>query len=274
MSLPVIVFLTSKVCSVCEKIRSPSKGKICPLAKTGEDTNAYAKRLGFPLAMTFPGDGRFEVDFFRKIITGGSGKGPAQYRVYCIQLETMAATWTENNVTEISIAELDGDGVKQTIFSSKGGKTHQESIKITDKVTKILDRQETVDWTTTIDVYVPKGLVGYCWFFPAFLVFSGTLWDNSLKNKLPLYGIINGAQTKKVSPWGVDIPSGQPSIVSIFEFLKKINEKILSLEAPPPPPAPLAVPLPIKTIETIPLIKSGGHVCGVGTIKLTPATRR
>lgn len=268
MALPMVVLATSAVCGVCERIRKPTDGKLTPLALKDEKPAAYEKRVGYPPAVTFPGFGQYDVAFFRQLIMGGKD-GPAKFRVCLLQFANMNGTWKENSVIEISIIELDGDGVKQTMFKPSGDKTSLESYRINSKQQKIISRTDPVQWSTTVSVYVPNGIIRYLFFFPAFYFFDGGLWDEAIKTSGPLYGLVNGLSTIQSTPWGI-ASSEQPKIINTLEMTSRLVSNPQEL-LPPPEAKPDVVPAE-KPAAGAASSAASFNVCA-GGLRLQPASR-
>jgi hypothetical protein len=278
MSLPVLLLLTSEQCGHCARIRSHSKGIICPSLKKGSTAADYKKINGFdPPPISFLPSHKFDVDFCRDMITAGKGPLP-KFRLMLVHLATMANSWSQNGVVEISIIQLIDEGIIQTVFKPSPEGTIHESYKITTKVENLFPkpRIDKVDWTTTVKVNIPIGIIEYCYFFPALLAFSGEQWNQCLSKNVPIYGVVNGIGTIQRLPFGSDKlqPDGTPKQVTVMSyaaFVAKIESGETSLEIPPD--AMVAAPPTPPSTPSAPAGTKSAKVCTGQVLKLKPATR-
>lgn len=202
----VAVIVTSERCGHCRTMRGD--GRLLSKLQTKDKKP------------NIPGGYFYDAAFMKKIITADMNTG-AKVRVINVHYKTFNPA---DGIMDISVMMLDTDGnsVKQTMLKEKNGKTSM-SIYSIGETGKVISSQDTPeDWSNIVKSYIPVNITNYSVFFPSIILFEGTAWAEGIKNATPIYGYLNGFETKKEAPYGVAISGNvQPNVM---EFPKFVNQ--------------------------------------------------
>jgi hypothetical protein len=135
-------------------------------------------------------------------------------------------------IVDISIFNLEGNNVKQSILRESNGKTSIETYLIGDSG-KQLDKKELPSvWSDSVKANVPINLTMYAHFFPILALFHIDAWNGAIQNSKPIYGYVNGLETKSEAPYGA-MQSRQPNVIEFGMFLKQFFDGTKKLESMP-----------------------------------------
>lgn len=227
----VAVIISSERCGHCRTMRG--------------DGRLMSKNQTKDKSPNIPGGYFYDATFMKKIITADMNTG-AKVRVINVHYKTFNPA---DGVMDISVFMLDSDGnsVRQTLLKEKSGKTSM-SIYSIGEVGKVISTQDTPeDWDKIVKSYIPANIGSYSVFFPSMILFEGTAWAEGIKNGTPIYGHLNGFETKTESPYGVLAGKGQPNVMEFPKFVNQFFNGTKELRGSPavktePVVAPVAVP--------------------------------
>jgi len=222
------VILTSEQCGHCRTMRGSGRLLSRNEIKSGN------------LRPTIPGNYHYDAIFMKKLITAESDI--PKVRVININFKTFDVS---KGVTDISIFTLESDNttVKQTMLIEKDGKTHMNMYAVGESGKVLLNSNVDKSWSDITSEYLPVNLGMYTLFFPSMIVFETKTWNEGVVNKKPLYGFLNGFETKESEPYGA-IPAGQPKTLEWSKFLKQFFDGTKKLTGAPVN-APVVAPQPV-----------------------------
>lgn len=215
----VAVIITSEQCGHCRNMRGT--GRLLSKNEIKRDNRQP----------NIQGGNHYDAAFMKKLITAELGTAP-RLRVINIHYKSFN---TAEGVIDISIFTLDNDGntIKQTMLREKEGKSQLTlySIGETGKVeiTKDID----TPWNELVKEYTPVNIRNYIFFFPSIVLFEGKAWSEGIKNKTPIYGYLNGFETKNEAPYGAT-PGPNPNVIEMSKFLKQFFDGSKTLSGSPP----------------------------------------
>lgn len=214
MSLPVIVIVTSQRCGHCIQMRGD--GSLKPVDSP----------------VTIPSKWNWSENFFLYLLRGGQDKGPAKFRVFEINYNTMSGSM--NDIKEISEFTIGPNNkIKRVIYINNNDNLEVVTV-IDDK--KSFNPSSNVKFNDFVSKNIPSDITNFTYGFPAVYYFSGSSWENSKLGKEPLYGLLAGANVSfNNGKWGFD-KNSRPTRVDPVEMSSKIVNGQLSLN-------PEAVPL-------------------------------
>lgn len=243
MSFHIAVFVTSEKCGHCRTMRG--NGVLMSKARIEKEKKTP----------TVPGNYYYDATFMKKLIMAGSNDTP-RFRVVNVHYNSFNPT---DGMMDISVFTLEPDNknIRQTIFKAKEGKTLVEVYTIGDTGKKVSDQNDETKWEDTVSKFIPKNLPAYAYFFPTLAVFHMDAWMNSIRTNEPIYGYVNGMNTKEDHPYGA-LPGGQPSPGDFVKYLESFHDgtrKLLDkpekkdiVDVPPvqipAPPSLQAAPVP------------------------------
>jgi hypothetical protein len=216
MSFHIAVLITSEKCGHCRTMRG--SGRL--LSQT-----EIKKEGKHP---SVPGGHHWDAKFMKKLITADSDS--AKLRILNVHYKNFNPG---EGVSDLSVFTLEPDNktVRQTILKEKEGKTIAEIYTIGDTGKKVGSQDIPNDWTDTVKTYLPVNLSSYAYFYPTLSIFHFDAWMQSIKNNTPVFGYINGLESKTESPYG-GIPGQNPNpsdfstfLASFFNGSKKLLEK-------------------------------------------------
>jgi len=209
MSFHIAVFITSEKCGHCRTMRGNgilmSKSKIEKEKKTP----------------SVPGGYHYDSIYMKKLIMAGSSDSP-RFRVVNVHYNSFNPS---EGMMDISVFTLEPDNktIRQTIFKGNEGKTLVEVYTIGDTGKKVSDQNDETKWEDTVSKFIPKNLHSYAYFFPTLAVFHMDAWMSSIRTNEPIYGYVNGMNTKEDHPYGA-LPGGQPSPGDFIKYLESFHD--------------------------------------------------
>lgn len=226
MSIHIAVLITSQTCGHCRNMRG--SGRL--LSQNEIKTQNKQPNI--------PGKNHYDAKFMKKILTGDNSGASNKQVVRLINVHYKTFNPGEG-IMDICIFNLDSDpnNVKQTIMKEKDGKTALESYVIGESGKQISKNDIQNTWSDTVRAYVPINLPSYAFFFPSLAIFHIDAWNNAIQNSKPIYGFVNGLETKQISPYGA-IPVQQPNMVDYPIFIGNFFNGSKTLEAEPKNVAP------------------------------------
>lgn len=202
------VLLSSERCGHCRNMRG--SGRL--LSK-----NEIKKENKQP---NIPGGYHYDAKFMKKLITAGMD-GSAKLKVINVHYRTFNAA---EGVMDLSVFTLEEDGntVRQTMLTEKDGKTTMSIYSIGETGKVVSTQKIDTDWTEICKTYTPVNLSSYAFFFPSLILFEGSAWAEGIKNQTPIYGYLNGLETKTEPPYGFNYKKDeQPNVLEFPNFLQQ-----------------------------------------------------
>lgn len=213
----VAVLLTSETCGHCRNMRG--NGRLL--------SKSEIKKEG--KQPTIPGGNHFDAAYMKKLITTEIDAKP---KLRVINLHYKSFNPTEG-MMDISIFTLEADGnVKQTMLKESNGKTNMAVYLVGESGKVISSQNIDTSWADINKSYVPVNISAYAFFFPSLILFEGNEWTNGLKNNQPVYGYLNGFETKTEAPYGGKA-GGQPNVMDFSKFLAQFFNGTKELRGKP-----------------------------------------
>jgi len=233
----VAVILTSEQCGHCRNMRG--SGRLLSKNEIKRDNKQP----------NIPGGNYYDAAFLKKLITGELGDTP-RVRVINIHYKTFNPN---GGVSDISVMSLEKDGisVNQTMFKENNGKTQVSVYSIAESGTVISNETFNKPWEEVTKDYIPVNIQNYAMFYPSLLIFDGNAWAEGISKKTPIYGYLNGFETKPELPYGA-IPKPQPNVIEMSKFIKQFFDGSKELRGSPPEIVPVPPQLPSTTPEPTP----------------------
>jgi hypothetical protein len=229
----VAVILTSERCGHCRNMRGT--GRL--MSKT--EIKKENKQPNIPVGH------HYDATWIRKLITADLNKD-AKLRVINLHYKSFNPA---EGMMDISVFTLENDKeVRQTMLKeTSGGKTNM-TIYVVGESGRVLSNQDIdTSWVEMCKTYVPVNIGMYAYFFPSLLLFEGNEWTESIKNKTPIYGYMNGFDTKKDMPYGaLTGPGIQPNVLEFNKFLAQFFNGTKELKGKPPVEDKPVEPEPVK----------------------------
>jgi hypothetical protein len=255
----VAVLLTSERCGHCRNMRG--SGRL--LSK-----NEIKRENKQP---NIPGGNYYDATFMKKLITAEIGNN-AKLRVINIHYKTFNPA---EGVTDISVFTLDNDGVtiRQTMLKEQDGKGMLSIYTIADSGKVEATKELPTPWSEIVSNYIPVNMANYIAFYPQMVLFEAKAWTEGIEKKTPIYGYINGMDTKDEAPYGA-IHTPQPKVIEFSKFLKQFFDGSKEMKGPkaasvePPKKVEVAPPAPVQT-EHVPQQKVVVNTPGVNESKNT-----
>jgi hypothetical protein len=224
MSFHIAVFITSEKCGHCRTMR----GNGILMSKT-----KIEKEKKTP---TVPGNYYYDATFMKKLIMAGSTDSP-RFRIVNVHYNSFNPT---EGVMDISVFTLEPDNktIRQTMFKGNAGKTLVEVYAIGDAGKKVSDQNDETKWEDTVAKFIPKNIPAYAYFFPTLTVFHMDAWMSAIRTNEPVYGYVNGMNTKEDHPYGA-LPGGQPSPGDFVKYLESFYDGTRKLLDKPEKKAPI-----------------------------------
>jgi hypothetical protein len=213
----VAVILTSERCGHCKHMRGT--GRLLSQNEIKKDNKPASIQGGY----------HFDSKFMKKLITADSGTNTQHFRVVNIHYKTFNPA---EGLMDISIFTLENDNtnVRQTVIKeAPGGKT-QITIYLVAESGRVLSSEEIpTKWEEIVKTYVPVNIQNYALFYPSMVVFEKDAWTKGILNRSPIYGILNGFDSRKEAPYGA-IPAQRPDVLEFPKFLNQFvnGTKVLS----------------------------------------------
>jgi hypothetical protein len=223
-----------------------------------------------------PGGNHYDAKFMKKLITGNM-EGRAKLRVINVNYRTFNPA---EGVMDISVFTLEPDGntIRQTMLTEKDGKTVVNVYTIADSGQVVSTQEIPSSWLDITKTYIPVNLPSYAFFFPSLVLFEGNAWTEGIRNSQPIYGYLNGFETKPESPYG---PGPNPSVVNFEIFIQQFFNGTRELLGKPkgtvepvakPEPVIVEPPKPKEETQAIPTIasvkKNDNEFVGIPTVAM------
>jgi hypothetical protein len=235
----VAVILTSERCGHCRNMRG--NGRLL----TKGDIKRENKQPNIP------GGNYYDANFMRKLITCELGK-EAKLRVINLHYKTFNPG---EGFMDISVFTLESDGnIKQTMLKENAGKTNVVTYLIGETGKVLSNNDIDTPWNEISKTYVPVNIANYAFFFPSLVLFESTEWSESIRTGAPIYGYLNGFETKEEAPYGARA-GGQPNVLDFTKFLAQFFDGTKQLKGKPAgtvpvPVAPVPQPEPVRVATT------------------------
>ena len=240
----VAVILTSERCGHCRNMRG--SGRLLSKAEIKKEN----KQPNIPVG------NHYDATWMRKLITADMNKD-AKLRVINLHYKSFNPA---EGLMDISVVTLENDKeVRQTMLKeTANGKTNM-TIYIVGENGRVLSNQDIdTPWVEMCKTYVPVNISMYAFFFPSLLFFEGNEWTESITNKTPIYGYMNGFDTKKDAPYGALTGSGiQPNVMEFSKFLAQFFNGTRELKGKPIVEEKPVEPEPVKKEPVVVPVASG-----------------
>jgi hypothetical protein len=172
----------------------------------------------------------YDAIYMRRLLTAGADSGVKQL-VRLINVHYKSFNPMEG-IVDISIFNMEGASVKQTILRESNGKTSVEVYVIGESGKQLENKTLPSVWSDSVKANVPINLTMYAHFFPILTLFHSDAWNDAIQNSKPVFGYVNGLETKSEIPYGA-IQSPKPNVVEFGMFLKQFFDGTKKLEAIP-----------------------------------------
>jgi hypothetical protein len=204
MSFHIATLITSEKCGHCRTMRG--SGRLFSQNEIKKDNKVP----------TMPGGYHYDSKFMKKMITADTDT--TKFRILNVHYKSFNPG---EGVMDLSVFTLEPDNksIRQTILKEKNGKTVAEIYVIGDTGKLATTQDIPTEWSETVKTYLPTNITSYAYFYPTLAVFHFEAWMNSIKNNEPIFGYVNGLDSKPESPYGA-IPGQNPNPM---EFVKYLN---------------------------------------------------
>jgi hypothetical protein len=204
MSFHIAAIITSEKCGHCRHMRGT--GRLLSQNEIKKDSKQP----------TVPGGYHYDAKFMKKMITADTDS--AKLRILNVHYKSFNPG---EGVMDLSVFTLEPDNksIRQTILKEKNGKTVAEIYVIGDTGKMVTSQDIPTEWTETVKTYLPPNLTSYAYFYPTLAIFHLEAWMNSIKTNEPIFGYVNGLDTKQEAPYGAIPPSQQPNVIEYIKFL-------------------------------------------------------
>lgn len=241
----VAVILTSDRCGHCRSMRGAGR-----LLSQNE-----IKRDNKPA--NIPGGFHYDAKFMKKLITANMDKD-TKLRVININYRTFNPT---EGVMDISVFTLEPDGntIRQTMLMEKDGKSVVNIYLVGDSGQVVTTQEMPNSWSDLVKNYIPSNISMYSMFFPSLILFEGSAWTEGIKNGTPIFGHLNGFESKTEAPYGVAYKPGvNPNVMNFPNYIEQFfnGSKELGLKSVQSPAKPVNVEKPETVPEKIIEIKN------------------
>ncbi len=181
MELPVVAIVTSAQCGHCVLMRG-----------NGDPLDTSPPRI--------VGGHGWTPKFFRSMILG-DGK-VARVRVLEIHFTSMMVK-SFDDILDFSefIINAETKKLERHRYFNEGGKLVY-TIITEGKTENGLAPSKTMTFSEFAATKIPQGLFPFIKIFPTWLYAQGSIWDNALQNKAPLYGAVAACRVKRMSGFG------------------------------------------------------------------------
>lgn len=226
MSYHVAVLVTSEQCGHCRRMRG--NGRLLSQNEIKKDN----KMPTIPGGQSNPSGYHYDAKFMSRLLTGDSVISQSKQVIKLINIHYKSFNPMEG-ILDISIFNLEGVNVKQTILRESNGKTSIETYLIGDSG-RVLEKKEIPSvWADSVKANVPINISMYAHFFPIITLFHSEAWNDAIQNSKPIFGYVNGLETKSEAPYGA-LPSQKPNVVEFGMFIKQFFDGTRKLEAVAP----------------------------------------
>lgn len=203
MSFHIAAIITSEKCGHCRQMRGT--GRLLSQNEIKKDSKQP----------TVPGGFHYDAKFMKKMITADTEI--TKFRILNVHYKSFNPG---EGVMDLSVFTLEPDNksIRQTILKEKNGKTVAEIYVIGDTGKLVTTQDIPTEWKETVKTYLPTNITSYAYFYPTLAVFHFEAWMTSIKNNEPIYGYVNGLDTKQEAPYGA-IPGQNPNPMEFVKFL-------------------------------------------------------
>jgi hypothetical protein len=203
MSFHIAALVTSEKCGHCRTMRGT--GRLLSQNEIKKDSKTP----------TIPGGFHYDARFMKKMITADTDS--AKLRIINVHYKSFNPG---DGVMDLSVFVLEPDNksIRQTILKEKNGKTVADIYVIGDVGKQVTSQDIPTEWPETVKTYLPVNLTSYAYFYPTLSLFHFEAWMNSIKNNEPIFGYVNGLETKQEHPYGA-IPGQNPNPGDFVQFL-------------------------------------------------------
>ena len=217
MSFHIAALITSEKCGHCRHMRG--SGRLL-------SQNEIKKESKQP---TMPGGYHYDAKFMKKMITADTDS--AKLRILNVHYKSFNPG---EGVMDLSVFTLEPDNksIRQTILKEKNGKTVAEIYVVGDTGKMITTQDIPTEWPETVKTYLPPNLTSYAYFYPTLAVFHLEAWMTSIKNNEPIFGYVNGLDSKQETPYGA-IPGQNPSPMDFVKYLNTFYDGSKQILAKP-----------------------------------------
>jgi hypothetical protein len=175
-NLPVILIITANDCGACNNMRGD--GKIKEYKQNGQKT------IG--------GKYSWDINFFKKLLSGNLSDNIQRFRVYEIYLESMSNVGIFKEINEFVLKGKDVIRYSSKVQDNKIFFTKDLNLSHSVKCdTKEFNQifQEKTNLKDIFDIKVPDGILpNFIIHFPLFLFFDGNIWNESIKKERNIFG--------------------------------------------------------------------------------------
>lgn len=242
MSYHTAVLITSEKCGHCRNMRG--NGRLLSQAEIKKDN----KPPTIPGGPVNPKGYHYDAIYMRRILTAGAESGVKQL-VRLINIHYKSFNPMEG-IADICIFNMEGASVKQTILRESNGKTSIETYLIGESGKQLEKKELQSVWSDSVKANVPINMTMYSHFFPILTLFHVDAWNSAIQNSKPVYGYVNGLETKAEAPYGA-LPSQKPNVIEFGMFLKEFFDGTRKLES--------VAPVVVKTDVVEPVEKKQVH---------------
>jgi hypothetical protein len=222
MSYHTAVLITSEQCGHCRRMRG--NGRLLSQNEIKKDN----KQPTIPGGQANPAGYHYDAKFMRRLLTAGN-ETKQVLRLINIHYKTFNPM---EGINDICIFNLEGANVKQTILRESSGKTSIETYIIGESGKQLENKILPSVWSDSVKANVPINLTMYAHFFPILTLFHIDAWNDAIQNSKPIYGYVNGLETKSEAPYGA-IQSQRPNVLEFGLFFKQFFDGTKKLEAVP-----------------------------------------
>lgn len=204
----IAVILTSEACGHCRHMRG--SGRLLSQNEIKKDKKQA----------TIPGGYHYDAIFMKKLITADTNTTNQHFRIINIHYKDFN---TNGGINDISIFTLENDNttIRQTMLKSNSDKT-QVTIYMIGESGKVMSNDEIpTKWEDIVKTYVPVNIGNYAMFYPSMVVFEKDAWSKGITARTPIYGFLNGFDTKTESPYGVVTAGSRPNVIEFTKFLNQ-----------------------------------------------------
>jgi hypothetical protein len=191
------------------------------------------KQPTIPGGQSNPKGYHYDAIFMKRLLTAGDSTAPhskQMLRLINIHYKTFNPM---EGINDICIFTMEGNNVKQTILRESSGKTAVEVYVIGESGKQLENKILPSVWSDSVKANVPINLSMYGHFFPILTLFHVDAWNDAIQNSKPIFGYVNGLETKTESPYGA-IQAQRPNVVEFGLFLKQFFDGTKKLEAVAP----------------------------------------
>jgi hypothetical protein len=223
MSYHTAVLITSEQCGHCRRMRGT--GRLLSQNEIKKDN----KQPTIPGGQSNPTGYHYDAKFMRRLLTAGDSQSKQVLKLINIHYKTFNPM---EGINDISIFNMEGNNVKQTILRESSGKTSVEVYVIGESGKQLDNKILPNVWSDSVKANVPINLSMYGHFFPILTLFHNDAWNDAIQNSKPVFGYVNGLETKTEAPYGA-IQAQRPNVVEFGMFLKQFFDGTKKLEAVP-----------------------------------------